>query len=63
VPEARLISGARSRYVRLKPVKRNIWLEIIVEVNWLSREEVKAEHQECSELLAIFTSIGKGLSL
>ncbi len=37
------------------------WLEIIVEVNWLSWEEVKAEHQECSELLALFTSIGKGL--
>jgi four helix bundle protein len=37
------------------------WLEIIVEVSWLSWEEVKVEHQECSELLAIFTSIGKGL--
>ena len=37
------------------------WLEIIVDMNWLSWEKVKAEHQECSELLAIFTSIGKGL--
>ena len=37
------------------------WLEVIVEVNWLSWEEVKTEHEECSELLAIFTSIGKGL--
>ena len=37
------------------------WLEVIVEVNWLSWEEVKAEYEESSELLAIFTSIGKGL--
>ncbi len=37
------------------------WLEVIVEVNWLSWEAVKAEYEEGSELLAIFTSIGKGL--
>ena len=37
------------------------WLEIIIEVDWLTWEEVKAEYNECSELLAIFTSIGKGL--
>jgi len=36
-------------------------LEVIVEVNWLSWEEVKAEYEEGRELLAIFTSIGKGL--
>jgi four helix bundle protein len=35
------------------------WLEVIVEANWLSWEKVKPEHGECSELLAIFTSIGK----
>ena len=35
------------------------WLEVIVEVNWLSWERVKAEHGEYSELLAIFTSIEK----
>ena len=37
------------------------WLEVIVEVNWLTWEEVKAEYNECSELLALFTSTGKGL--
>jgi four helix bundle protein len=37
------------------------WLEIIVEAKWLSWEKVKPEHNECSELLALFTSIGKGL--
>ena len=35
------------------------WLEVIVEVKWLSWEQVKIEYEECSELLAIFSSIGK----
>ncbi len=35
------------------------WLEIIIDIKWLSREKVKSEYEECSELLAIFTSIGK----
>ena len=35
------------------------WLEVIVEVEWKAWEHVKSEYEECSELLAIFTSIGK----
>ena len=35
------------------------WLEIIVEVEWLSWEELKDDYNECSELLAIFTATGK----
>ena len=35
------------------------WIEVIVEAEWLSWEKVKPEYDECSELLAIFTSIGK----
>ena len=35
------------------------WLEVIVEVGWLTWDKVKSEYEECSELLAIFTSIGK----
>ena len=35
------------------------WLEVIPEAGWLSLEKVKPEFDECSELLAIFTSIGK----
>jgi len=35
------------------------WLEVIVEVEWLSFDQVKYEYKECSELVAIFTSIGK----
>jgi four helix bundle protein len=35
------------------------WLEVIKEIGWISWEELKSDHSECSELLAIFTSIGK----
>ena len=35
------------------------WLEVIVEIGWLNRDKIKPEYDECSELLAIFTSIGK----
>ena len=35
------------------------WLEVIVDAKLLSWENVKPEYDECSELLAIFTSIGK----
>ena len=35
------------------------WIEVIVDIKWLSWEEVKLDYEECSELLAIFTSIGK----
>ncbi|MGD8254002.1 MAG: four helix bundle protein [Syntrophobacterales bacterium] len=35
------------------------WLEVIAGVNWKSWDELQAHYDECSELLAIFTSIGK----
>ena len=35
------------------------WLEMIIEVGWLTQEDLMFEYEECSELLAIFTSIGK----
>jgi len=38
------------------------WLEVIAEVGWLSSEEVESEYEESGELLALFTSIGKGAS-
>jgi len=37
------------------------WLEVIVEAKWLSWKKVKPEYDECSELLAIFASIGKNM--
>jgi four helix bundle protein len=35
------------------------WIEVIVETKWLTWEKVKSEYDECSELLALFTAIGK----
>ena len=35
------------------------WMEVIREVKWLPREKIRPDYEECSELLAIFTSIGK----
>jgi len=35
------------------------WLEVIKETKWLLWDQLKAEYEECSELLAIFASIGK----
>ena len=35
------------------------WLEVIIEIKWLSWEDVRLDYDECSELLAIFTTIGK----
>ena len=35
------------------------WFEIIVGMKWLTWEQVKPLFNECGELLAIFTSIGK----
>jgi four helix bundle protein len=34
------------------------WLEIIADIKWRSLNQMKTIHEECSELLALFTSIG-----
>jgi four helix bundle protein len=36
------------------------WLEILMESGLLPEAEVRPDYDECSELLAIFTSIGGG---
>ena len=35
------------------------WLEIIRELTWLPWKDLENEYEECSELLAIFTTIGR----
>ena len=35
------------------------WLSVIIEAQWKTWDQIQAEYDECSELLAIFTSIGK----
>ncbi len=35
------------------------WLAVILDTEWLSPNKLHTVHNECSELLAIFTTIGK----
>jgi len=35
------------------------WMEIVVDLGWLSWKEIEFEYQEGKELLAIFTAIGR----
>ncbi|MBI5082799.1 MAG: four helix bundle protein [Chloroflexi bacterium] len=35
------------------------WLEVIIEAEWMPADQVKTELNECSQLLALFTSIRK----
>jgi four helix bundle protein len=41
----------------------NYWLKIIRFLKWLDEKEIDWEHKESEELLAIFTSISKNLSV
>ncbi len=38
------------------------WMEIIIDANWLTREQIEFEYNECRELLALFTTISKKIS-
>jgi four helix bundle protein len=38
------------------------WLGAIADVGWLSWKGIRSEYEESGELLALFTSIGKGSS-
>jgi four helix bundle protein len=35
------------------------WIEVIAETGWLTWSQLKSEYEECAELLAIFSTIGK----
>ena len=35
------------------------WLELVSDLDWLTKKEIEPIFKECSELLALFTSIGK----
>jgi four helix bundle protein len=39
------------------------WIELVVGSKWLTWNQAKSEYEECGELLAIFTSIGKKKNL
>src|SRR4030043_618907 len=38
------------------------WLEILTDMDWINQDTMAGEFQECSELLAIFTTISKHLN-
>jgi four helix bundle protein len=50
---------SRIRICESEASETQYWLQVIVEVEWLTVDQIKVEYDECSELLAIFTSIGK----
>jgi len=35
------------------------WLELLIQLKWLPEERIREVYNECGELLAIFTAIGK----
>ena len=35
------------------------WLELIIEAGWLTAAEINVEYDECSQLLALFSTIAK----
>lgn len=49
---------SRIRICESEASESQYWLEIIAESNLIPWERTKSEHAECSELLALFTSIG-----
>lgn len=51
---------SRIRICESESSETQYWLEIIADTGWLSWEQVKADYDKCSELLAIFTSVNKG---
>src|SRR4030066_258364 len=48
----------RIRICESEASETQYWIEVILDTKWLSREEANIDYEECSELLAIFTSIG-----
>lgn len=49
----------RIRICESESSETQYWLEVIVETGFLPWERVRPEYEECSELLAIFTSVGR----
>ena len=35
------------------------WMEIVIELGWMTRQDIETDYKECAELLANFTSIRK----
>lgn len=48
---------SRTKICESEASETQYWLEVIVKLDWLPWEKVKPDYDECSEILAIFTSI------
>jgi four helix bundle protein len=57
---SRADSRSRIRICESEASETQFWLEIIRDLEWHPLPFLKPHYEECSELLAIFTSIGKG---
>ncbi len=51
----------RGQFCESEASETQYWIQVIVMAKWLSWEQVKSQYDECSELLAIFTSSGKSI--
>jgi four helix bundle protein len=58
-PRSRADFISRIRICESEASETQYWLEIITDMGWLSQDAVRRVYKECSELLAIFTSINK----
>ena len=52
----------KTRLCESEASETQYWLEIINDMDWISKEALQPHYGECSELLALFTSIAKKLS-
>ncbi|WP_419664216.1 four helix bundle protein [Desulfosarcina variabilis] len=50
---------SRIRICESEASETQYWIEIIMEIAWITGENIQSIHSECSELLALFSSIGK----
>lgn len=50
---------SRTKICESEASETQYWLEVITDLEWLPWEQLKPDYEECSELLAIFTSINK----
>ena len=51
--------GNKIRICEGEASETQYWLEVVGELGWLSKEEMRFELKECGELLAIFVAINR----
>jgi len=52
---------SRTKICESEASETQYWMEVIVAAGWLTWTQLKGEFEECTELLAIFTTIGKNV--